>query len=171
MALVTPWPPAPTGVAAYSARLAAELGELGPLDVYVDAAPHHRGAMADGARPLGAFERMEALAGRYDAVVYALGNSEHHTGALAALRRRPGVVEARPPRPPLKPRKLASRRAARGVAPPAPAHRPAVGRHRVVRLLPAHRPLAGRHRAVRLPPERAVAPRRRRRQCRPTRTC
>ena len=54
-------------------------------------------AVADGAhsaRPLAALSRVEALKGRYDQIVYALGNSEHHTGALAALRRRPGIVLA-----------------------------------------------------------------------------
>jgi len=45
--------------------------------------------------PLGALEAAEALLGPFDAIVYALADDEHHTGALAALRRRrDGVVVA-----------------------------------------------------------------------------
>jgi glycosyltransferase involved in cell wall biosynthesis len=77
------------------------LAALADLDVYVDAAPHARAAMLEAvatgehsARPLAALHRVEALQGPYDRVIYALGNSEHHTGALAGLRRRRGIVLA-----------------------------------------------------------------------------
>jgi glycosyltransferase involved in cell wall biosynthesis len=46
-------------------------------------------------RPLGSLDAVEGLRGPYDAVVYSLADDEHHTGALAALRRRrDGVVVA-----------------------------------------------------------------------------
>ena len=44
--------------------------------------------------PVAAFEGVEALLGHFDHVVYALGNSHHHLGALQLLRRRGGAVLA-----------------------------------------------------------------------------
>lgn len=97
-AFVSPLPPQPGGVAAYSERLLAALRRRGDVmvDAYVDGPPHQRSAIlaAADARPLGALERTEAFSGPYDAVVYNVGNSEFHTGALAMLQRRPGVVLA-----------------------------------------------------------------------------
>lgn len=98
LAFVSPLPPQPGGVAVYSERVLAALRRRGDLtvDAYVDGPPHQRAAIlaAVDARPLAALERMEAVQGRYDAVVYNVGNSEFHTGALAMLLRRPGVVLA-----------------------------------------------------------------------------
>ena len=48
--------------------------------------------------PLGSLEALEGRDGPFDAVVYVLADDEHHTGALAALRRRrDGIVVARDP--------------------------------------------------------------------------
>ncbi len=105
LAVVTPLPPQPTGVADYSARLVPALAEASgaAVDVYVDGPPHARDAVEEGVRAglpgattrhLAALGRVEALLGPYDGVVYCLGNSEYHTGALAALLARPGVVLA-----------------------------------------------------------------------------
>ena len=98
VAFVSPLPPQPGGVAAYSARLLTALRRRCVVDAFVDGPPHQRenvlAAVAGGARALATLERLEALHGRYDAVVYNLGNSEFHTGALAMLGRRPGVVLA-----------------------------------------------------------------------------
>jgi glycosyltransferase involved in cell wall biosynthesis len=45
--------------------------------------------------PLAALEAVEGLDGRFDAVIYVVADDEHHTGCLAALRRRrDGVVVA-----------------------------------------------------------------------------
>ena len=45
--------------------------------------------------PLAALEAIEGLQGPFDAVVYSMADDEHHTGCLAALRRRrDGVVVA-----------------------------------------------------------------------------
>lgn len=96
VAFVAPLPPQPGGVADYSAKLLGALRarEDVEVDAFVDGPPHHRGAVlaAQGTRPLAALDRVEALAGRYDDVVVALGNSEFHTGGLALLRRRPGCT-------------------------------------------------------------------------------
>ncbi|HUP87704.1 MAG TPA: glycosyltransferase [Acidimicrobiales bacterium] len=97
LAFVSPLPPQPGGVATYSARLLGALRARDDLQVeaFVDGPPHHRAeVLAADARPLAALDRTEALGGRYDAVVYSLGNSEFHTGALAQLVRRPGIVLA-----------------------------------------------------------------------------
>ncbi|MCU1493117.1 MAG: hypothetical protein JWO62_881 [Acidimicrobiaceae bacterium] len=97
LAFVTPLPPAPTGVANYSYRLLEELAATGEVDL---------DAFADGPTPgqeapdgiavyrARSLEAVERLRGGYDRVVYALGNSHHHLGALALLRRRAGVVVA-----------------------------------------------------------------------------
>ncbi|HEX2851342.1 MAG TPA: glycosyltransferase [Acidimicrobiales bacterium] len=106
LAFVTPLPPLRTGVADYSARLVPSLASLPDVevDVYVDGPPHAgdalRAAIATGVegamatRPLASLVRVEAQLGAYDDVVYSIGNSEYHTGALAMLRDRPGVVLA-----------------------------------------------------------------------------
>lgn len=101
LALATPLPPQPGGVADYSTRLLCELRELAQVDALVDGPPHERSAIEraeapDGVtvRRLASLERLEALAGAYDGVVYSIGNSEFHTGALSMLARRPGVVLA-----------------------------------------------------------------------------
>jgi glycosyltransferase involved in cell wall biosynthesis len=98
---VTPLPPQPSGVADYSYRLLGELRHHAEVHALVDGPPHYRAEQRAAAAPAGvevhpvaALGRVEAIDGPFDAVVYSLGNSEFHTGALAALRRRPGVVLA-----------------------------------------------------------------------------
>jgi glycosyltransferase involved in cell wall biosynthesis len=95
VAFVAPMPPQPGGVADHSARLVSALRERDDveLDVFVDGPPHQREAIlaADG-RPLAALHRVEAVAGTYDEIVVALGNSEFHTGGLALLAKRPGTA-------------------------------------------------------------------------------
>lgn len=97
LAVVSPFPPAPSGVAAYSYRLVEELLATGAaaVDAYCDG-PTPDQTPPEGAtrRAAGALGVAERLLGRYDAVIYALGNSHHHLGALAELRQRPGIVIA-----------------------------------------------------------------------------
>jgi glycosyltransferase involved in cell wall biosynthesis len=96
MALVSPLPPQPGGVADYSAKLFTALrahDDDVTVDAFVDGPPHHHQdvlAAGAGARPLATLDRVEALHGRYDEVVVALGNSEFHTGGRAWLARQPG---------------------------------------------------------------------------------
>jgi glycosyltransferase involved in cell wall biosynthesis len=97
LALMTPLPPAPSGVAGYSYALVDALLRTEKVDVDVfceggvEAALAPEGSGLYSARALGHIER---LAGRYDQVIYTLGNSHHHLNALAWLRRRPGAVLA-----------------------------------------------------------------------------
>ena len=97
IAFVSPLPPAPTGIAAYTSRLLEALRDTGGpvVDAFCDGpTPGQRapdGVELFHARSLGV---VEAARGGYDAVVYALGNSHHHLGALGMLRRRRGVVLA-----------------------------------------------------------------------------
>jgi glycosyltransferase involved in cell wall biosynthesis len=100
IAFVSPFPPAPTGVSHHSLRLTEELvadGRAG-LDVFVDGLDRsaYEAVVPDGAGafPVAAVAPIEALRGGYDEIVYALGNSDYHLGALAELRRRSGTVLA-----------------------------------------------------------------------------
>src|SRR6185503_7347152 len=99
VAFVTPLPPQRSGVADYSHRLLEHLVRERDVDVFVD--EHADGRNPEPEAPEGAevfrvddLDAVEGLRGGYDAVVYSIGNSEFHSGALAALRRRPGIVLA-----------------------------------------------------------------------------
>jgi glycosyltransferase involved in cell wall biosynthesis len=97
VAFVTPMPPAPTGVAGYSYALINALIRTEKVSVNVFCDGDAEGVLApSGAvvHPVSAFSLIEAIAGRFDHVVYAFGNSHHHIGALELLGRRPGVVIA-----------------------------------------------------------------------------
>lgn len=98
VAFVTPLPPQPSGVADASFHLLEAFRERCPVDVFVDGPSTRR--PVDVAAPAGltvasvaSFERCDGIRD-YDQIVYCLGNSEFHVGALALLQRRPGVVIA-----------------------------------------------------------------------------
>jgi len=100
IAIVSPFPPVPSGIANYSFRLVEELASLADLDIdcFADGLEFSPGsprvppglAVYDARRLLG----VEAATGGYDDIVYVLGNSEFHSAALASLRRRSGTVLA-----------------------------------------------------------------------------
>ncbi|MFZ0172352.1 MAG: glycosyltransferase [Acidimicrobiales bacterium] len=106
VAFVSPFPPIPSGVARYSARLVEalsdELAAVAPgarIDCFTDGL--NRVAAAPLVPAVGGecfdarqFVTVEHALGGYDRVVYVLGNSEFHSSALAALRRRSGIVMA-----------------------------------------------------------------------------
>ncbi len=101
VAVVTPLPPAASGVADYSYRLLEALREHCDLHVYADGTRHVDPDLGPPRAPAGVevfparlLADTEAARGGYDCVVYCIGNSEFHTGALAQLRRRSGVVLA-----------------------------------------------------------------------------
>jgi glycosyltransferase involved in cell wall biosynthesis len=97
VAFVTPLPPAASGVAGYSSSIIRALlaTEKVELDLYRDGpTADQRAPYGLDVRDPGSLTGVEALLGRYDHVVYCLGNSHHHLGALAMLRRRPGTVLA-----------------------------------------------------------------------------
>ncbi len=108
--MITPLPPQPTGVAVYTARLLDALGRRcagsrNPrveLDVFIDALeggtaainPPPKAPYGTALYPVEQRVRVAAARGGYDVMVYAIGNSEFHTGALAAARAEPGIVLA-----------------------------------------------------------------------------
>jgi glycosyltransferase involved in cell wall biosynthesis len=102
VAFVTPLPPQRSGVATYSYRLLEALAAQCEVDVFVDALEGGFAGLPSAPRapagipvhPVQHLERVEAARGGYDAMVYAIGNSEYHTGALGLARRRPGIVLA-----------------------------------------------------------------------------
>jgi len=100
VAFVSPFPPLASGIANYSSRLIEELAGLGELciDCFADGLDRSPGpSRAPGGLPIYDarwLARIEAATAGYDEVVYVLGNSEFHAGALASLRRRRGIVMA-----------------------------------------------------------------------------
>lgn len=95
IAFVTPLPPQRSGVADYSYRLLARLTDTCTVDAYVDVGPDEvRVPEGVYVLPLWWLQSLERARGRYDAVVYCLGNSEFHAHALALMRQRPGIVLA-----------------------------------------------------------------------------
>jgi glycosyltransferase involved in cell wall biosynthesis len=101
VAIVTPLPPAPSGVADFSFRLLAALRPYCDVHAFADGCRHVPPDLGpprapDGVEvlPVRFLAEHERARGGYDCVVYCLGNSEFHAGALAQLRRRSGVVLA-----------------------------------------------------------------------------
>jgi glycosyltransferase involved in cell wall biosynthesis len=106
LAFVSPFPPIASGVARYSYRLlealAVELDSVAPgatIDCFADGLDR---VAEDPVLPAGPrevfdarwFGQAELAVGGYDEILYVLGNSEFHAGALAALRHRNGIVMA-----------------------------------------------------------------------------
>ncbi len=108
VAFVSPFPPIASGVAGYSNRLVSALdaqvrfGTNEPaaqIDCVADGLDRVPGAAVlppGHEEPFDArwLAQAERSVGGYDEVVYVLGNSEFHSGALQALRCRPGTVIA-----------------------------------------------------------------------------
>jgi glycosyltransferase involved in cell wall biosynthesis len=88
LALITPWPPATTGVASYSQRLARALATTAEVELFIDGDPIDRtGTECEfSSYPAWALPYVSASRGGYDAVVACVGNSEHHAAALKLLR-------------------------------------------------------------------------------------
>ncbi|HWD56578.1 MAG TPA: glycosyltransferase [Acidimicrobiales bacterium] len=89
VAVVTPWPPAASGVAVYSARLVEELLRDVDVEVFVegdqptDASGENGRVVTRRARSFGAIEAAHA---GYDAVLVCIGNSEFHGVGLSLIR-------------------------------------------------------------------------------------
>lgn len=93
VAIWTPFPPAPSGIADYSLELVQALAPACDFEVFVDdgCSPgaellhrwpihHHR-----------AFERRHAQE-PFDVILYQMGNTHDHYGTYEAIRRHPGIV-------------------------------------------------------------------------------
>jgi glycosyltransferase involved in cell wall biosynthesis len=96
LAFVTPWPPMESPEALHSRRLAEELAEHAELEVIVPAAKNGRpyDQSLEGKvvlRTDAEFRWMRELR-RYDACLFAVGNSRSHMHALEAMLWAPGVV-------------------------------------------------------------------------------
>ncbi len=90
LALVSPLPPTPSGIADYAAELAPELAAHYAVTL-VSAAPPE-GALA-GRLPWMSEEDFAVEGGRFDRVLYQIGNNPMHARALTELLPRiPGVV-------------------------------------------------------------------------------
>jgi glycosyltransferase involved in cell wall biosynthesis len=101
VAVVTPLPPAASGVADYSYRLLEALFEHCDVHAFADGRrfvdPELGPPRAPGGLevlPVRRLLEQERARGGYDCVVYCLGNSQYHAGALAQLRHRSGIVLA-----------------------------------------------------------------------------
>jgi glycosyltransferase involved in cell wall biosynthesis len=111
VAIVGPFPPVRSGVARYNLEIAASLAERCDLDCFVDACdwvhddilhelPTRRVQAVGPRRPRGSRARWfpaRALGrtldpARYDAIIYAIGNSWFHHDTLSIARRYPGIV-------------------------------------------------------------------------------
>jgi glycosyltransferase involved in cell wall biosynthesis len=111
LAFVGPFPPARTGIAGYNAAVAAHLEDQCELECFVDAgdwshehvrgeAPTERVQSVGSRRPTGSQARWLPAGvlgrridpARYDAIVYALGNSWYHHETLTLARRFPGIA-------------------------------------------------------------------------------
>ena len=93
IAVWTPLPPQPTGIADYSAELLGGLQARCDLEVFVDGGylPAEDLLQSHTVHHFSAFERREAQA-PFDAVVYQVGASPMHHYMSGALRAHPGIV-------------------------------------------------------------------------------
>jgi glycosyltransferase involved in cell wall biosynthesis len=93
LAVVTPLPPQPSGVADYSYRLLGRLARYGRIDAFVeDQVEAPRAPRGVRIHRLSSFDVADRAVGGYDQTLYCLGNSEFHAAALPLLAARPGVV-------------------------------------------------------------------------------
>jgi glycosyltransferase involved in cell wall biosynthesis len=99
--VITPLPPAASGVADYSYRLIEALREHCDVHAYADGLRFVEAELGPPRAPEGVevlpvrrLLEQERARGGYDCVVYCLGNSQYHAGALAQLRHRSGIVLA-----------------------------------------------------------------------------
>jgi glycosyltransferase involved in cell wall biosynthesis len=96
LAVVSPWPPLTTGVAGYTEQLVEAMRATQQVDIDVFVDDPTAGSKGETSPPAWALPVGERLEGGYDRVLYCIGNSEFHAGALRLLRvvGRRGVVLA-----------------------------------------------------------------------------
>jgi len=93
LAMVTPLPPAESGIADYSWRLAHAIAPMADIDLVAEDPISQPTPGSPSVRLItgpGLLERDVLLP--YDAVVYVMGNSSHHSQAYELMARRPGSV-------------------------------------------------------------------------------
>jgi glycosyltransferase involved in cell wall biosynthesis len=95
VAVLTPWPPLPSGVATHSRRLIEALSAHAEIDVIAPATPGitYDRSLEPRVRLLGDPDFAWAEAVRdYDRLLYALGSSPFHTSAFELLMDQPGTA-------------------------------------------------------------------------------
>jgi glycosyltransferase involved in cell wall biosynthesis len=92
VAYASPLPPQQTGIADYSAELLTHLAEHLDLELFAEE-PHRVIPALAGRFPVHPLRTLPERAGRYDAVLYQLGNSaDYHGRIYRTLQEVPGVV-------------------------------------------------------------------------------
>jgi glycosyltransferase involved in cell wall biosynthesis len=91
LAMVSPIPPAQSGIADYCAELLPVLAGHYDIEIVCDQAQVALPAAVAGL-PVRSVAWFDAHAGEYDRIVYQFGNSEFHAHMFGLLRRHPGVV-------------------------------------------------------------------------------
>ena len=93
LALISPLPPQPTGVATYAYRLLEKLRRHCDVTVFVDEDPAYVWApQGVEIASVDAYEPTVAGGAAFDRTMYFMGNSQFHVEALALLERHPGPV-------------------------------------------------------------------------------
>lgn len=90
LAFVSPFPPARSGIADYSAELVTELTRYYDIELVVNQNEIHSQLALHF--PLRDWHWFDDHAERYDRVLYHFGNSEFHSHMFALLERHPGTV-------------------------------------------------------------------------------
>ena len=91
LAFVSPLPPERSGISFYSAELLPALAAHYDIELIVDQRRVADGAWRQGL-PVRDVAWFRANAGRFDRIVYQVGNSKFHKHMFALLREHPGVV-------------------------------------------------------------------------------
>jgi glycosyltransferase involved in cell wall biosynthesis len=93
LAVVTPVPPQPSGIATYAGRILAPLADELDVTVFADELDPDTSLPAGiGLSRTEQLPMLERSGLHFDRVLYFLGNSSFHVQALAMLRQRPGAV-------------------------------------------------------------------------------
>jgi glycosyltransferase involved in cell wall biosynthesis len=96
VAVISPLPPQRSGIAKYTYEMLEGLSQHCDVDAFVETdAGEVSAPVGVSVEHIARFETRERVRAGYDSVVFCLGNSEFHAGALSLLRkRRSGVVLA-----------------------------------------------------------------------------
>jgi glycosyltransferase involved in cell wall biosynthesis len=94
VALVSPMPPARSGVADYSRKLLDELAVGASVDVFTSVDAYRPKVAGVTWHSYGEMPAALRLRGAYDEIVYAMGNSDHHVEVFSLLQRYGGTVIA-----------------------------------------------------------------------------
>lgn len=89
LAVLSPLPPARSGVADYTASMCAELGKRAEVHLFTET-PGAR--LPEGAASVAPLSALPFLDTRHDRVVGVMGNSDHHLGILRGLLRYGGAA-------------------------------------------------------------------------------